>query len=181
MERYPKRLCARSDKAMAVTTDLMREGCEKAEASNRRAGKARECGETAKAAARKANGERECSQRLAVTDDAEGIVMGQDLTKVCQNLVDWEWSCRVWVTRVDHVVALCGCRGALATAPLAPATPGHIPSISYSKKAKPDIQVIQLDLATHSILPIHPPYIYELFRRMRRVRLHETMLTKYSP
>ena len=59
---------------------------------------------------------------LAVTDDAEGIVMGQE---VGQNLVDREWSCRVWVTRVDHVVAWCGCNGALATAPLAPATPAN--------------------------------------------------------
>ena len=32
---------------------------------------------------------------LAATDDAEGIVMRQGLAEVGQNLVDWEWSCRV--------------------------------------------------------------------------------------
>ena len=57
-----------------------------------------------------------------MTGDAGGIVTGQDLAEVGQNLVDREWSCRVWV---DRVVAWCGCRGALATAPLVPATPGQ--------------------------------------------------------
>ena len=110
---------------------------------------------------------------LAVTDDAEGVaVMGRTtpLIKggVSQNLANRVRSVRVWVTRREPRSHVEGCRGALATAPLAPATPGHISDDSDSVDFDPFPGLVCLQVSDAWIERAHRPQDDFLVSQERR-------------